>query len=58
MSKLFRKWIIRGALLLAAGGSLFACGCPSPCGLPICKAGCPFSPKNILEAVVVAGLSK
>ncbi len=50
------KWILRTSFLLAMGASLFACGCPSPCGfkLPMCKGeGCAFSPKSILEAVVV-----
>ncbi len=56
MSKI-SKWIIRGmGFLLATGATLYACGC-SPCSIGIpCKTGCPLSPKNILEAVVMANL--
>ncbi len=58
MYKTYKKWMIRGVgLMLALGMSLFACGCPSPCGIGLpCKASCPFSPKNILEDVVIGSI--
>jgi len=52
------KWVLRGALLLTLGASLFACGCPSPCAGPFCgKSLCQaLSPKNIVADVVIANL--
>ncbi len=54
MSKVY-KWILRTALGLAIGASLFACGCPSPCGLkiPCIAGGCPFSWKNLAIPILV-----
>ena len=58
MSRVY-KWVIRGALALALGATVFACGCPSPCsmGIPCGKTFCKaLSPKNIVEDVVIANI--
>lgn len=50
------KWLMRVGFLVSMGGALLQCGCPSPCLGGGCNFGCPWSAKNILEAVVIGVL--